>query len=100
MSKIHPHMSIPEFLDMLSLDQIDLVIDLSNKRKSVIESKDKTTLYVFSSGMVNEGFYRTEEEAVQALKDYVQSKEYSRLDVLEIIKIREFPDEVERLLKD
>ena len=50
--------------------------------------------------MVNEGFYSTEEDAVQALKDYVNSKKYSVYDTLSVFKTFEYPEEAKRLLED
>lgn len=46
------------------------------------------------------GFYETKEEAVSALKDYVNSSRYCYYDKLDIIEIYEYPEEAEILLED
>ena len=97
---IHKHMSIPEFLNELDLEQLRMVIKMSKEKIEKITDQDKVVVWVFSSGVVNEGFYSTEEYAVQALKNYVNSKEYSVHDTLRIFKTFEYADEAKRLLED
>ena len=97
---IHKHMSIPEFLNELDLEQLRMVIKMSKDKIEKITDQEKVVVWVFSSGVVNEGFYSTEEDAVQALKDYVNSKEYSVHDTLRIFKTFEYPEEAKRLLED
>lgn len=97
---IHKHMSIPEFLNELDLEQLRMVIRMSKDKIEKITDQEKVVVWVFSSGVVNEGFYSTEEDAVQALKDYVNSKEYSVHDTLRIFKTFEYADEAKRLLED
>lgn len=97
---IHKHMSIPEFLNELDLEQLRMVIKMSKDKIEKITDQDKVVVWVFSSGVVNEGFYSTEEDAVQSLKDYVNSKEYSVRDTLRIFKTFEYADEAKRLLED
>lgn len=97
---IHKHMSIPEFLNELDLEQLRMVIKMSKDKIEKITDQEKVVVWVFSSGVVNEGFYRTEEDAMQALKDYVNSKEYSVHDTLRIFKTFEYPEEAKRLLED
>jgi len=98
MSDIHPHMSIPEFLDTLSLDQLYSTVEEGDKRINKVLDQDKVDVWIFHSGVVNEGFYRTSQEAAQALVSYVNSKEYSWQDKPHIFKIRERLSEAERLL--
>ena len=97
---IHKHMSIPEFLNELDLEQLRMVIKMSKEKIEKITDQDKVVVWVFSSGVVNEGFYSTEEYAVQALKNYVNSKKYSVHDTLSIFKVFEYADEAKRLLED
>lgn len=97
---IHKHMSIPEFLNELDLEQLRMVIKMSKEKIEKITDQEKVVVWVFSSGVVNEGFYSTEEEAVQSLKDYVNSKEYSVHDKLRVFKTFEYPEEAKRLLED
>lgn len=97
---IHKHMSIPEFLNELDLEQLRMVVRMSKDKIEKITDQEKVVVWVFSSGVVNEGFYSTEEDAVQALKDYVNSKEYSVHDTLRIFKTFEYPEEAKRLLED
>lgn len=97
---IHKHMSIPEFLNELDLEQLRMVIKISKDKIEKITDQEKVVVWVFSSGVVNEGFYSTEEDAIQALKDYVISKEYSVHDTLRILKTFEYPEEAKRLLED
>ena len=96
---IHKHMSIPEFLNELDLEQLRMVIKISKDKIEKITTQDKVVVWVFGSGVVNEGFYSTEEDAVQALKDYVNSKKYSVYDTLSVFKTFEYPDEAKRLLE-
>lgn len=42
----------------------------------------------------------TEEYAIQALKDYVNSKKYLVYDTLSVFKTFEYPEEAKRLLED
>lgn len=97
---IHKHMSVPEFLNELDLEQLRMVIKISKDKIEKITDQEKVVVWVFSSGVVNEGFYSTEEDAIQALKDYVNSKEYSVYDTLRIFKTFEYPEEAKRLLED
>lgn len=97
---IHKHMSIPEFLNELDLEQLRMVIKMSKAKIEKITDQEKVVVWVFSSGVINEGFYSTEGDAVQALKDYVNSKEYSVHDTLRIFKTFESADEAKRLLED
>lgn len=97
---IHKHMSIPEFLNELDLEQLRMVIKMSKDKIEKITDQEKVVVWVFSSGVVNEGFYSTEGDTVQALKDYVNSKEYSVHDTLRIFKTFEYPEEAKRLLED
>ena len=97
---IHKHMSIPEFLNELDLEQLRMVIRMSKDKIEKITDQKKVVVWVFSSGVVNEGFYETEGDAIQALKDYVNSKEYSVHDTLRIFKTFEYADEAKRLLED
>lgn len=93
-------MSIPEFINELDLDQLRMVERMCKHKIEKITDQEKVIIYVFSSGMVNEGFYETEELALQAMKDYVNSKEHTAHDTLKIIKVFEYKDEVKRLLED
>ena len=96
---IHKHMSIPEFLNELDLEQLRMVIKISKDKIEKIIDQERVVVWVFSSGVVNEGFYSTEEYAVQALKDYVNSKKYSVYDTLSVFKTFEYPEEAKRLLE-
>lgn len=95
---IHKHMSIPEFLDELDLEQLRLVIKLSKEKIEKITNQEKVVVWVFSSGVVNEGFYSTEEDALQALKDYVNSKEFTVHDRVRVHSVFQFKDEAQRLI--
>ena len=95
---IHKHMSIPEFLNELDLEQLRMVIKMSKEKVEKITDQDKVVVWVFSSGVVNEGFYSTEEEALQALKDYVNSKHFSVYDRVRVHSILQFKDEAQRLI--
>ena len=95
---IHKQMSIPEFINELSLSQLEYTEELVKEKIEEIRSKEKVKVYVFSSGVVNDGFYSTEEEAIQALKDYVNSKEFSVHDRVRVHSILQFKDEAQRLI--
>ena len=97
---IHKHMSIPEFLNELDLEQLRMVIKMSKEKIEKITAQERVVVWVFSSGVVNEGFYSVEEDAIQALKDYVNSKKYSVYDTLSVFKTFEYPEEAKRLLED
>lgn len=97
---IHKHMSIPEFLNELDLEQLRMVIKMSKEKIEKITDQEKVVVWVFSSGVVNEGFYSTEEDAQKALKDYVNSKYFTVHDTLSIFKVFEYPEEAKRLLED
>lgn len=92
-------MSIPEFMNELDLDQLELVIDIAKRKIERITGEEKVKIYVFNSGVINEGFYETEEGAAEALKYYVNSGDYSTLDELSISAILEYPEEAKRLLE-
>ena len=96
----HKHMSIPEFLSELDLEQLRMVIKMSEEKIEKITAQERVVVWVFSSGVVNEGFYSVEEDAIQALKDYVNSKKYSVHDTLYVFKTFEYPEEAKRLLED
>ena len=53
---IHKHMSIPEFLNELDLEQLRMVINMSKDKIEKITDQEKVVVWVFSSGVVNEGF--------------------------------------------
>ena len=93
-------MSIPEFINELDLDQLRMVERMCKDKVEKVTEQEKIPVYVFSSGVVNEGFYETEYEALQAMKDYVNSKEHTAHDTLKIIKVFEYKDEAKRLLGD
>lgn len=93
-------MSIPEFINELDLEQLRMVKRMCADKIERVTDQEKIPIYVFSSGMVNEGFYTTEEAALQAMKDYVNSKEHTAHDTLKIIKAFEYEDEAKRLLED
>lgn len=92
-------MSIPQFMNELDLDQLELVIDIAKRKIEKITGEEKVKLYVFNSGVINEGFYETEDEATTALKRYVSSGDYSALDELSIIPVFEYPEEAKRLME-
>ena len=73
-------MSIPEFINELDLDQLRMVERMCKDKVEKVTEQEKIPVYVFSSGVVNEGFYETEYEALQAMKDYVNSKEHTAHD--------------------
>ena len=91
-------MSIPEFLSLLDYEQLKNTVKLAKEKIEKIESEDKVKMWVFSSGWVNEGFYLTEKEAVQALKGYVMSEEYSSTDNLKVFSTMEYPHEIKEYL--
>lgn len=93
-------MSIPEFMKLLDLEQLRMVKRMAQEKIEKITDQEKVEVWVFSSGIVNEGFYKTKEEALQAVKDYVNSKEYTVHDSISTFKVFEFPDEAKRLLED
>ena len=95
---LHKQMSIPEFISGLSLSQLEYTEELVRDKIDEISSKGKVEVFVFRSGVVNEGFYSTEEEALQALKDYVNSKEFSVHDRVRVHSILQFKDEAQRLI--
>lgn len=94
----YKHISIPEFISELSLSQLEYTEELVRDKIDEIRSKEKVKVFVFSSGVVNEGFYSTEEEALQALKDYVNSKEFSVHDRVRVHSVLQFKDEAQRLI--
>lgn len=100
MSDFKSNMSIPEFLNLLDLEQLGMVLKMSREKVENITSQKKVAVWVFSSGMVNEGFYRTEDEAIQAVKDYVISEEYTVHDRVSVYKAFEYAEEAERLFED
>lgn len=95
---IHKHMSIPEFLNELDLGQLEYTEELAKEKIERIRNQDKVKVYIFSSGVVNEGFYSTEEDAIQALKDYVNSKDFTIHDRVRVLTIFQFKDEAQRLI--
>lgn len=95
---IHKHMSIPEFLKELDLEQLEYTEELVKEKIEGITNQEKVKVYIFSSGVVNEGFYSTEQEALQALKDYVNSKEFTVHDRVRVHSIFQFKDEAQRLI--
>ena len=95
---IHKHMSIPEFLNELDLGQLEYTEELTKEKIESIRNQDKVKVYIFSSGVVNEGFFETEEGALQALKDYVNSKEFTVHDRVRVYSIFQFKDEAQRLI--
>ena len=95
---LHKQMSIPEFISELSLSQLEYTEELVRDKIDEIRNQEKVKVFVFSSGIVNEGFYSTEEEALQALKDYVNSKEFSVHDRVRVHRIIQFKDEAQRLI--
>lgn len=95
---IHKQMSIPEFINELSLSQLEYTEELVKEKIDKIRNQEKVKVFVFSSGVINEGFYSTEEEALQALKDYVNSKHFSVYDRVRVHSILQFKDEAQRLI--
>ena len=92
------NISIPEYLSQLDLSQLEYVEELAKEKIANIRNQDKVKVYVFSSGVVNEGFFETEEDALQALKDYVKSKEFTVHDRVRVHSILQFKDEAQRLI--
>lgn len=92
------NISIPEYLSQLDLGQLEYVEELAKEKIANIRNQDKVTVYIFSSGVVNEGFFETEEDAIQALKDYVNSKEFTVHDRVRVHSILQFKDEAQRLI--
>lgn len=97
---IHKHMSIPEFINELDLCQLRMVEGMVKEKIKEITNQEKVEVWVFSSGSINEGFYENKEDAVQAVREYVNSKEYSVHDTLSVFRVFEFPEEAKRLLED
>ena len=95
---IHKHMSVPEFINELDLEQLEYTEELVKEKIKKIKSQYKVKVYIFSSGVVNEGFYETEGDALQALKDYVNSKEFTIHDRVRVHSIFQFKDEAQRLI--
>ena len=94
----HKHISIPEFINGLSLSQLEYTEELVKEKIDRIRNQEKVKVFVFSSGVINEGFYSTEEEALQALKDYVNSKHFSVYDRVGVHSTLQFKDEAQRLI--
>jgi len=92
------NISIPEYLSQLDLSQLEYVEELAKEKIANIRNQDKVKVYVFSSGVVNEGFFETEEDALKALKDYVNSKEFTVHDRVRVHSILQFKDEAQRLI--
>ena len=92
------NISIPDYLSQLDLSQLEYVEELAKEKIANIRNQDKVKVYVFSSGVVNEGFFETEEDALQALKDYVNSKEFTVHDRVRVHSILQFKDEAQRLI--
>lgn len=90
--------SIPDYLSQLDLGQLEYVEELAKEKIANIRNQDKVKVYIFSSGVVNEGFFETEENALQALKDYVNSKEFTVHDRVRVHSILQFKDEAQRLI--
>lgn len=95
---IHSQMSIPEFINELDLYQLRMVEEISKEKIKEITNQDKVEVWVFSSGSINEGFYENKEYAMQAVREYVNSKEYSVHDTLSVFKVFEYPEEAKRLI--
>ena len=95
---IHKQISIPEFISELSLSQLEYTEELVRDKIDEIRNQEKVKVFVFSSGVINEGFYSTEEEALQALKDYVNSKHFSVHDRVRVHSVFQFKDEAQRLI--
>ena len=64
---IHKHMSIPEFLNELDLEQLRMVIKMSKDKIEKITDQEKVVVWVFSSGVVNEGFYENKDDSEKFL---------------------------------
>ena len=92
------NISIPDYLSQLDLGQLEYVEELAKEKIANIRNQDKVKVYVFSSGVVNEGFFETEEDALKALKDYVNSKEFTVHDRVRVNSILQFKDEAQRLI--
>lgn len=92
------NISIPDYLSQLDLSQLEYVEELAKEKITNIRNQDKVKVYIFSSGVVNEGFFETEEDALQALKDYVNSKEFTVNDRVRVHSIFQFKDEAQRLI--
>lgn len=92
------NISIPDYLSQLDLSQLEYVEELTKEKIANIRNQDKVKVYVFSSGVVNEGFFETGEDALQALKDYVNSKEFTVHDRVRVHNILQFKDEAQRLI--
>ena len=92
------NISIPDYLSQLDLSQLEHVEELAKEKIANIRNQDKVKVYIFSSGVVNEGFFETEEDALQALKDYVNSKEFTVHDRVRVHSILQFKDEAQRLI--
>lgn len=92
------NISIPDYLRQLDLGQLEYIEELAKEKIANIRNQDKVKVYVFSSGVVNEGFFETEEDALQALKDYVNSKEFTIHDRVRVHSILQFKDEAKRLI--
>ena len=92
------NISIPDYLSRLDLGQLEYVEELAKEKIANIRNQDKVKVYIFSSGVVNEGFFETEEDALQALKDYVNSKEFTVHDRVRVHSILQFKDEAQRLI--
>ena len=98
MREIEKGMSINEYLDTLNLDRLCHISEQADKRISKILDQDKVDVWIFHSGVVNEGFFFTKDEAVEALKKYVIFKDYHYTDKLSVFKIREQESEADRLV--
>ena len=85
-------------VSQLDLSQLEYVEELVKEKIANIRNQDKVKVYVFSSGVVNEGFFETKEGALQALKDYVNSKEFTVNDRVRVHSILQFKDEAQRLI--
>jgi len=92
------NISIPEFIDSLDLEQLRMVKRMCSDKIEKITDQEKVLVHIFNTGVINEGFYSTEQEAFQAMKDYVNSKEHAVHDKLRIIKSYEYKDEAKRLI--
>lgn len=100
MSDIKSNMSIPEFMKLLDLELLRMVKKMEQEKIDRITVQEKVEIWLLSCGMFNEGFYRTKEEALQAARDYVNSKEYSIHDSISITKHYEYVDEAERFFNE
>lgn len=92
------NISIPDYLSQLDLEQLEYAEELAKEKIDNIRNQDKVKVYVFSSGVVNEGFFETEEDALQALKDYVNSKEFTVHDRVRVHSTLQFKAEAQRLI--